>query len=114
MNLAVRDFCAAAIMMTSAPSSGRRSLALIAAIFAVGLLTTITYHNTGVQTCTELTKILAYIPLFPHCLSIYQFSRFSLLCAEIDFLFCYLLFVLFLPNISVVNSNQKLIETYDR
>lgn len=48
MNLAVRDFCTAATMMTSAPSSGRRSLALIAAIFAVGLLTTITYHNTGV------------------------------------------------------------------
>ncbi|KAG5537244.1 hypothetical protein RHGRI_024630 [Rhododendron griersonianum] len=48
MNLTVRDFCAA-IMMRSAPSSRRLSLALIAAIFAVGLLTTITYHNTGLR-----------------------------------------------------------------
>ncbi|KAE9446034.1 hypothetical protein C3L33_21997, partial [Rhododendron williamsianum] len=49
MNLAVRDLCAA-IMMRSTPSSSRRlTLALIAAIIAVGLLTTITYHNTGLR-----------------------------------------------------------------
>ncbi|KAF7135610.1 hypothetical protein RHSIM_Rhsim08G0193300 [Rhododendron simsii] len=48
MNSAVLDFCAV-IMMRSAPSSRRLTLALIAAIIAVGLLTTITYHNTGLR-----------------------------------------------------------------